>query len=373
MKMLAGDRKLMEFGLRRAQGPNGAMTASKYAYIGGFDSTSNVLAGFEYGIPIAGTVAHSFITSHYSWDQLKTTTILSKDGTNTIDLKEQAEKVISDFNFKTNQTELMAFIAQAQTYFNNFNALVDTYSTLDSGVPNFLAVAYGLHLAGYKAVGIRLDSGDLVQLSKMTRNLYRKFAERYNLDYAANFSITASNDINEENLIEFNKKKSEITTFGIGTHLVTCQKQPALGGVYKLVEINSKPRVKLSNEAIKSTLPGRKDLFRLYDESGKEIGDLLTIQDEVVNPSDHFEVFKVFPSNEQLQIKFHQALSLYQVVWDNSFAAVDDIQTVRTRVLSNLKNFNQDIVRIPHESQYPIYISSSLHSVLLKLVQEESK
>jgi nicotinate phosphoribosyltransferase len=88
----------------------------------------------------------------------------------------------------------------------------------------------------------------------MTQNLYRQFAEKYHIDYAANFSITASNDINEENLIEFNKQNFEITKFGIGTQLVTCQKQPLLGGEYKLVEIKSTPRVKFSNEEIRSTL-----------------------------------------------------------------------------------------------------------------------
>jgi nicotinate phosphoribosyltransferase len=371
MKKLAGNRRLMEFGLRRAQGPDGGMPASRYSYIARFDATSNVLAGFEYGIPIAGTVAHSFITSYYSFSQLESALIKKKESNEQVDLNVYAQQVLKDFSWKTNKSELAAFIAQAQTYPNNFNALVDTYSSLESGVPNFLAVAYGLHQAGYKAVGIRLDSGDLIQLSKSTRNMFIQFGDKYQIDYAAKYGITVSNDINEENLKEFNEAGAEIDSYGIGTHLVTCQKQPAIGGVYKLVEINSKARVKLSNEAGKSTLPSKKDLFRLYDEKGKEIGDLLTAEGETVNESKDLPVYQVFPQTKDIRVSFHKAVPLYQPAWTDSKAVVEDIVTVRNRVLGNMENFNPKFLSVSEKQSYPIYISKSVKEILDKLVKKE--
>ncbi len=134
---------------------------------------------------------------------------------------------------------------------NGYLALVDTYDTLKSGVPNFLAVALALHRLGYRAVGVRLDSGDLAYLSKQTRKMFRSAGKRVGLDYFGQFSITASNDINEDTLVSLNQQGHEIDVFGIGTNLVTCQAQPALGCVYKLVEIHGMPRIKLSQEVSK--------------------------------------------------------------------------------------------------------------------------
>jgi nicotinate phosphoribosyltransferase len=152
--------------------------------------------------------------------------------------------ILSD---ETNKGELAAFISYAIAFPSGFLALVDTYDVLKSGLPNFLAVARALHECNYQAVGLRLDSGDLAYLSLEVRQKFVTAAEHFNLSYMKDFNIVASNDINEDILISLEKQEHAIDTFGIGTHLVTCQKQPALGCVYKLVEVSifgNKKRVK---------------------------------------------------------------------------------------------------------------------------------
>jgi nicotinate phosphoribosyltransferase len=139
---------------------------------------------------------------------------------------------------ETNKGELAAFISYAIAFPTCFLALVDTYDILKSGVPNFLAVACALHECNYQAVGVRLDSGDLAYLSIETKRRFDKIAQEFNIPNMKDFTIVASNDINEDTLISLENQGHAINTFGIGTHLVTCQKQPALGCVYKLVEVS---------------------------------------------------------------------------------------------------------------------------------------
>jgi nicotinate phosphoribosyltransferase len=139
---------------------------------------------------------------------------------------------------QTNKGELAAFISYAIAFPTGFLALVDTYDVLKSGVPNFLAVTLALHKCNYQAMGLRLDSGDLAYLSLEVRARFAETAEKFNIPYIKNLTIVASNDINEDILISLEKQEHAIDTFGIGTHLVTCQKQPALGCVYKLVEVS---------------------------------------------------------------------------------------------------------------------------------------
>jgi len=162
-RIVAGPSKvLFEFGLRRAQGPDGGVSASRYAYLGGFDGTSNVLAGHLFGIPIKGTHAHSFVTSFSSPDDLKAREITDTKGAKH-DFWQAVQKARTDFALKssTNEGELVAFTAYAISFPNGFLALVDSYDTLKSGVLNFLIVGLALHRLGYQAQGIRLDSGDL--------------------------------------------------------------------------------------------------------------------------------------------------------------------------------------------------------------------
>ncbi|XP_009582943.1 PREDICTED: nicotinate phosphoribosyltransferase, partial [Fulmarus glacialis] len=177
--------KLMEIGLRRAQGPDGALSASKYSYIGGFDYTSNVLAGKLYGIPVCGTIAHSFIMSFTSLEEVQ------------------------------------------------LRGLLDTYCVRRSGLPNFCAVALALHQLGYRAIGVRLDSGDLAQQSKEIRRVLRACGAHFQVPWFETIPIAVSNDISEQSLEEFSREGSEIDMIGVGTNLVTCPLQPSLGCVYK--------------------------------------------------------------------------------------------------------------------------------------------
>jgi nicotinate phosphoribosyltransferase len=192
------------------------------------------------------------------------------DGQNLVD---KALAYRSELGFtEANLGEFAAFIAYAQSWPTNFLCLVDTYDTIRSGVPNFLAVALALSDLGYHPVGIRLDSGDLAYLSKRIRAWFAEVAAAQGKPAFEALKIVASNDINEEVLYALAKQEHSIDAFGVGTHLVTCQAQPALGCVYKLVEIDGQPRIKLSNEVGKVTLPSRKTLYRLLNDSGGACG-----------------------------------------------------------------------------------------------------
>ncbi len=235
---------LLEFGLRRAQGPDGGLSASKYCYLGGFDGTSNVLAGKLYGIPVRGTHAHAFVNSYESMNGLTERELYNPSTGKSYPFANMCLKYLKELGpilkilpEETNKGELAAFVSYAIAFPTYFLALVDTYDVLKSGLPNFLAVARALHECNYKAIGLRLDSGDLAYLSLEVRSQFREAAKNYQIDYFEHFTIVASNDINEETLVSLEKQGHSIDSFGIGTHLVTCQKQPALGCVYKLVEV----------------------------------------------------------------------------------------------------------------------------------------
>lgn len=241
------DKTLLEFGLRRAQGPDGGLSASKYCYLGGFDGTSNVLAGKLYGIPIRGTHAHAFVNSYESLEDLSQRDLVDRRTGERRPFTELCLKYLTELGpllkilpEETHRGELAAFISYAMAFPTNFLALVDTYDVLKSGLPNFLAVALALHDFNYQAVGLRLDSGDLSYLSLKVRAAFIEAAKKFQLSYMEHFTIVASNDINEDTLVSLEKQGHSIDTFGIGTHLVTCQRQPALGCVYKLVEVKVK-------------------------------------------------------------------------------------------------------------------------------------
>ncbi|KAM0898811.1 hypothetical protein ACQ4PT_021698 [Festuca glaucescens] len=156
---------------------------------------------------------------------------------------------------ETNQSELAAFTSYALAFPKAFLALVDTYDVMRSGVPNFCAVALALNDMGYKAGGIRLDSGDLAYLSIETRKFFCAIEKEFGVVGFGKTNITASNDLNEETIDALNKQGHEVDSFGIGTYLVTCYAQAALGCVFKLVEINKQPRIKLSEDVTKVSIP----------------------------------------------------------------------------------------------------------------------
>lgn len=225
---------VMEFGLRRAQGPDGAMSAARATYIGGCVATSNVLAGMKYDIPVKGTHAHSWVMSY--------------------------------------ENEQEAFEQYAEAMPNNTLLLVDTYDTIE-GVKKAIEVGRKLREKGHDLMGVRLDSGDLTQLSIEARDL---------LDNAGfeNARIVASNDLNEETIKTLKANGARIDTWGVGTKLATAYDQPALGGVYKLGAIQDENqewqyRVKLSEDLIKVSNPGMLQVARKVNENGQIISETL--------------------------------------------------------------------------------------------------
>ncbi|XP_059639982.1 nicotinate phosphoribosyltransferase 2-like isoform X2 [Cornus florida] len=290
-RFVAGKSKLLlEFGLRRAQGPDGGISASKYCYLGGFDATSNVAAGKLFGIPLRGTHSHAFVSSFMSPDEIIDKSLQSCDHSSICEdfvslvqtwiSKMKRSHLLHGIFVETNQSELAAFTSYALAFPNSFLALVDTYDVMRTGIPNFCAVALALNDLGYKAVGIRLDSGDLAYLSCEVRKFFRTIEEEFGVLGFGKMSITASNDLNEETLDALNKQGHEVDAYGIGTYLVTCYAQAALGCVFKLVEINNQPRIKLSEDVSKVSIPCKKRCYRLYGKEGYPLVDIMTGENE---------------------------------------------------------------------------------------------
>lgn len=290
-RFVAGKSKtLLEFGLRRAQGPDGGISASRYCYMGGFDATSNVEAGRLFGIPLRGTHSHAFVSSYIGLDEIIDKSVVTHDGSRTCNdfvslvrswlSKIQLANSLHGAFGETNQSELAAFTSYALAFPNSFLALVDTYDVIKSGLPNFCAVALALGDLGYKAIGIRLDSGDLAYLSIEARKLFCAIEMEFGLPGFGKMNIAASNDLNEETIDALNKQGHEIDAFGIGTYLVTCYAQAALGCVFKLVEINNQPRIKLSEDVTKVSIPCKKRCYRLYGREGYPLVDIMTRDDE---------------------------------------------------------------------------------------------
>ncbi|KAJ8437032.1 hypothetical protein Cgig2_010377 [Carnegiea gigantea] len=290
-RIVAGKSKmLLEFGLRRAQGPDGGISASRYCYLGGFDATSNVAAGRLFGIPLKGTHSHAFVSSFMSPDEIVEKSLCSADGSTTcqdfvglvhtwLNKIQRTRLSIGSFG-DTNLSELAAFTSYALAFPNNFLALVDTYDVLRSGIPNFCAVALALNDLRYKAIGVRLDSGDLAYLSCEARKFFQAIEKEFGVPDFGTMSIAASNDLNEETLDHLKKQGHEVDAFGIGTYLVTCYAQAALGCVFKLVEINNQPRMKLSEDVSKVSIPCKKRCYRLYGKEGYALVDLMVGENE---------------------------------------------------------------------------------------------
>jgi len=226
IRTVAGDKTLLDFGLRRAQGPGGYY-ASRAAMVGGFDGSSNVITGRDYGFPISGTMAHAFVQSY--------------------------------------DDELTAFRDFAENRPKNCVLLVDTYDTLKSGMPNAITVAKEMEARGQKLLAIRLDSGDLAYLAKRCRTML----DQAGLDYV---KIAASNQLDEYVIQSLQNQNAPIDVYGVGTNLVIGKPNGALDGVYKLSFANGKPRIKISESISKVTLPHKKQVYRILTEDNVLIG-----------------------------------------------------------------------------------------------------
>ncbi len=373
MRLAAGEnKKLMEFGLRRAQGPDGGVSASRYSYIGGFDSTSNVITGKLFGIPISGTHAHSFVSSFSSLSEAAESRVISPDGRE-CDLLELALKYREELGFvSSNDGELAAFVSYASAFPYSFLALADTYDILKSGIPNFLSVALALDSIGFKPLGVRIDSGDLAYFSREIRKIFKKIGERYSNGFG-DLQIVASNNIDESTIASLNDQRHEINSFGIGTHLVTCNGQPALGGVYKLVEFNGKPRIKLSQDAEKTTLPCRKTPYRLYGEEGYPLLDIM-LQDNESPPRPGVKILcrHPFRSEKRVYVIPKKVESLHYCVWNGRRTVSEQsLKHVRDYCVSQIHGWRKDHLRTLNPTPYKISVSDELYEMLYSLRQNE--
>lgn len=329
---------VLEFGLRRAQGIDGALSASRAAYIGGCAATSNVLAGKLYGIPVKGTHAHSWVMSFAN--------------------------------------EMEAFQAYAQVLPNNCIFLVDTFDTLQ-GVKKAIEVGQWLRENGHQLVGIRLDSGDLVKLSQQAR----KMLDEAGFEQA---HIVASNDLDEHLIAEFKSAGAKINLWGVGTKLITSSGQPTLGGVYKLTAIRNEPdaqwqyRLKLSEESIKISNPGLLQVRRFMDAQGKFSGDMIYDQlqppvDEVhlVNPnafSVHpalIEGYTTLPADIPYQDLLIPVLRKGKPVTELPLLA-----QIRQRVQTQLTHCPTEIKRLNTPDIYPVNLEIKLYQLKQRLISE---
>lgn len=374
LRIAAGDRgKIVEFGLRRAQGPDGAISASQYSYLGGCEGTSNVLAAQMFGIPVSGTQAHAYISSFTSLDNLKIKMIADSNGTE-VDFLSRVNHYRGVLDAEhTHDGELASFVAYAQAFPNDFLALVDTYDTLDSGIPNALVVSAALAELGHKPAGIRLDSGDLSHLSRKARDLFRDASEKTGQPLSG-LTIVASNEINEPTLRSLRQQGHEVDVFGVGTHLVTCQAQPSLGCVYKLVEVNGVPRIKISQESIKTTIPGRKTAYRLYGRENKPLLDLLAPADEKP-PEEGTRVLCCHPFEEtkRAYVVPTRVQHLYDLVWDGELTGeIPSLQDARQHARDQLPMMREDHLRLLNPTPYKVSLSESLFSFTRDLWLKEA-
>lgn len=300
IKAAAGDDAVLEFGLRRAQGIDGGLSASRAAYIGGCDATSNVLAGKLFDIPVKGTHAHSWVMCF--------------------------------------DNELEAFSAYAKTMPNNCTLLVDTYDTIE-GVKYAIEIGKQLRTDGFDLAGIRLDSGDLAALSIEARKI---------LDDAGfeNTKIVASNDLDEYRIKTLKEKGAKITVWGVGTRLATAYDQPALGGVYKLGAIKSPTetdwnyKIKLSEQPIKVSNPGVLQVHRFFDDNASPIADMIFNENAVDNTNN---LITFANGNKNIDLSNFQAKKLLRPIFRNGQLVykLPNIHSIRNRSIEQMKQFDE--------------------------------
>lgn len=323
MVMQAKKRKLIDFGLRRAQGLGG-YHASRAAAIGGFEATSNTRAGRDFSIPVSGTMAHSFIQSY--------------------------------------EDELQAFRDFAESHPKNTILLVDTYDTLRSGVPNAIKVAKEMEDRGQKLKGVRLDSGDLAFLSRRTREML----DAAGLDYV---KISVSNQLDEHLIKSLLDQDAPIDIFGVGTSLVTGRPDAALDGVYKLSFYKSKPRIKLSETIAKVTLPHKKQVYRLLDEDGNFLGsDVVSLESE-----DHPKMmFHPYDPLKFLKIENGRMEPLLQKVMENGECIIPSRSLIEIQRFSRerLEKLPQEYKRFFNPHIYKVGLSEELKKERDRLIEE---
>lgn len=331
---------IMEFGLRRAQGPDAGIYGARAAVIGGCAGTSNVLTGQMFDVPVMGTHAHSWIMSF--------------------------------------DDEYTAFYTYAKLYPMACTLLVDTYDTLNSGVPNAIKVFKQMKKEGIelKNYGIRLDSGDLAYLSKKARKM---------LDDAGfkDAIITASNDLDEFLIASLKMQGAEITNWGVGTNLITSKDCPSFGGVYKLAAImedgeNFTPKIKLSDNSEKITNPGNKKIYRIYEKENNKIkADLICLENETFTENEDMHLFDphepwkktvlkagTFTLKEMLVKVFDKGQCVYHS---------DSVMKLRDFAISEMETLWEETKRFENPHQVYVDLSQKLYDIKISLLEKMSK
>ena len=329
--LASGKGSVMEFGLRRAQGPDGAMSASRAAYIGGASGTSNTLAGKEFGIPVLGTMAHSWIMAH--------------------------------------ESEAAAFQAYANIYPDRSVLLIDTYDTLKIGTPNAIKVGAKLSAQG-KKWGVRLDSGDIQYLSAEVRKM---------LD-AAGFpdaTITVSNDLDETIIYALTNAGAPIYTWGVGTRMVTGGDEAAFTGVYKLAarddgKGNFLPTIKFSDNQDKTTIPGIKQVWRIRDSNGLAVADVLgLVEKDSIETGKRYAFWHTTADYRHFSHSMDdQAEPLLKQRLKNGDQIAENppLDAIRTHVKTSLGAFDKSYKRFLNPHIYKVSITENLRNLKLALI-----
>ena len=332
LKRAAGDRMVMEFGSRRAQGYDGAVYGARAAYIGGCDATACTIDERDFGIPAVGTMAHSWI------------------------------QLFGD--------ELEAFCAYARQYPDNCTLLVDTYNVLKSGIPNAIeAFKREILPRGFRPKGIRIDSGDITYLSKKARKM---------LDDAGfpDCKIVASNSLDEIIIRDMLIQGAQIDSFGVGERLITAASNPVFGGVYKIVAVEENgvpvPRIKLSENVQKITTPCAKKLYRLFDnDTGKALADVITLQDEEIT-GDTYELFDPNYTWKRKTVKNFTAKPLLVKIFDKGKCCYDcpDIKDIKKYCNEQVETLWEEVKRFENPHTYYVDLSQKLWEEKNRLLSE---
>ncbi|GIX41712.1 MAG: hypothetical protein KatS3mg129_1445 [Leptospiraceae bacterium] len=295
--------------------------------VGGFHSTSNVVAAKDFHIQATGTMAHSFIQSY--------------------------------------EDELTAFRTYAKYNPENCVLLIDTYDTLNSGLPNAIKVAKELEEQGYRLKAIRIDSGDLAYLSKECR----KRLDKENLNYV---KIVVSNQLDEYVIKSLLEQNAPIDIFGVGTKLIVGIPDAALDGVYKLTVFNKEPRIKVSNSLTKTTIPGNKQIYRII-HNDEWIGDVISFRDESIE--DLKEMHHPFDPLKKMQISEYNKIPLLYKVMENGKRTIPKktIQEIADFSKKQLEQLSEEYKRFVNPHIYKVGLSSKLYYVRENLIKKYKK
>ena len=332
----ANGRAVLEFGSRRAQGADGAIMGARAAYIGGCAGTACTLVDRDMHIPALGTMAHSWVQMFPSEED--------------------------------------AFRAYARTYPDNCTLLVDTYNVLQSGIPNAIKVFREEVVSrGYRPKGVRIDSGDIADLSKKVRKM---------LD-AAGFEdckIMASNSLDEYIIQDILRQGAKIDLFGVGERLITAKSEPVFGGVYKLVAVENEdgsvlPKIKISENVGKITTPHYKKLYRFFGrDTGKAIADYLCVYDETVDDSHDMEIFDPDATWKRKNVYNFEAKELQVPIFKNGelVYTCPSLEEIRTYCLEQVDKLWDEVKRFDNPHTYYVDLSQKLWDVKYGLLKENN-